>query len=223
MKLVFNDHKFLRDVVRVFLSKREVTVEVRQEYISMCSHGQSRIYSVIEDSLFATDAEDLVFTVRTQHLVEGLEVLEGDFVLGERLKLAKEGSTVTIPLVTTVDDEYEEVSGVTTKFVVGAAAADALDRLRGLVTYEIEDGSLFIRKRAGDVIEEVELLKIDFIVMGELKFQCNNDWTETLGGIKEHIENIMVAFSENFLCVQFLFRKYSRSYLELQIPRSLVE
>lgn len=223
MEVVLRNRDFLRAMLRIFLAKREITMQICRERMSVSAHGQNNMYLVMESALFATDIVDAEFTVNTQHLADALAVLDGDLAVGDALELFSDRSRMAIPFVTTVRNEYEEACVPTTKFIVDAETAAVFGWMRGVVTYEIEDGRLFVRRSAGDMAEEIEFLDIGFVARGELKFRCNNSWAEALGDVEEHVENVMFAFNENALCVQFLFRSYPESYLELQVPRSLVD
>lgn len=222
MEVLLKDKGFFKNVLRVFILSKEITIQITAAYISVSSYGLNKLYLIMESALFESEVEDFTFTVNTSHLLESLDTLEGDLIVGDGVSLVKGRSVMKIPFARTTNSEYEETDLPSTKFIVTADTVSVFSKLKGLVTYEIEDNKLFVRRNSENVVEEVEFIDIDFIMIGELKFKCNNSWTEVVSDIKGYVESVMVAFSENFLCVQFLFSRYSKSYLEFQIPRSLV-
>ncbi|ADM11888.1 uncharacterized protein Eint_071250 [Encephalitozoon intestinalis ATCC 50506] len=222
MRISLKDEKFFRTMIGVFADKGNIEFDIRPEEITASSCGQSNFYLVINNDVFTADGECLSFVVKAQHLLEGINALgRYDLVIEDDLKLLDGGNTIFIPFLPAPKSEYEEPDTPVAKLVVSPELLEAFGMLKGVVTYEIEGNKLFIRKAGSDVLEEIEFLTGGFIIAGDLQFKCNNRWTDVLAGIKSYVDSIMLTFGANTLCIQFLFKKYSRSYLELQVWRSL--
>ncbi|CAD25662.1 hypothetical protein [Encephalitozoon cuniculi GB-M1] len=224
MRISLKDEKFFKSILGVFADRGGVTLDTRQEAISISSHGQSSFYLTMTNDVVIINGESLTFTVKAQHLLEGMSVLSGcDLIAQDELRLVDGRSTISIPFIPTVRSEYEELDAPSTKIIVGPELLDGFMALKGLVTYEVEKDKLFVRRAGGEVLEEVEFPMVDFIVAGDLQFRCNNKWTDVLGKIRGYVDSMMLAFGPDILCIQFLFKRYPGSYLELRVSRSLEE
>lgn len=224
MRISLKDEKFFRSMLSIFNKKDDIKFEIKQGTISISSYGQSNFYLTMNDDVFMVNGDDLTFTVKAQHLLEGMDVLgKCDLVVDEEVRLIDGGNIVFIPFVTTTEGEYEDPDGPIAKLIVGSESLDALGVLKGIVTYEIEEDRLFIRKAGVDVLEEIEFLTVDFIAAGDMQFKCNNKWTDALERIKGYVDRVMLTFSLNALYAQFLFKRNPKCYLELRVLRSLVE
>ncbi|KAG5859217.1 hypothetical protein KMI_08g13540 [Encephalitozoon hellem] len=224
MRISLKDEKFFRSMLGIFVSRGDITFGIRQGAMCAFSYGQSNFYLTMSDDVITIDGDDLTFTVRARHLLEGMDGLNKfDLVIEEEVRLIDGGNTIFIPFVTTIEEEYEEPDVSISKLIVSSESLEAFGILKGIVTYEVEDDKLFIRRAAADMLEEVEFFAVDFIVAGDMQFRCNNKWTEILTGIKGYIDRVMLTFSPDTLCAQFLFKRSSKSYLELRILRSLAE
>jgi hypothetical protein len=221
--MILKDKLFFRRILRVFESKKQMTFRMTEGYISISAYDVQRVYLSLERELFEDSSEDMIFTINTQHLLDGLELLkDASLEVDGCLILRSDASRIKIPFVPTIEHEYEEIQGHTAKIVIQPEMASVLGTVGGLVTYEIENSRLYLRKIANEVIEEIEFNEVNLVETGELKFSCNNRWAEVLRGVEEYVESVMLSFSENYLCIQFLFVQYPKSYLELQIPRSVI-
>ncbi|KAM0672203.1 hypothetical protein CWI42_081260 [Ordospora colligata] len=230
MRIVVNDKKLFKAALKSLSCRKEITIDAMHNRMILSSHGfshaQCRFYLSIDTlgSDIPSDLDHLVFTVNPFHLFEGILLLdEYDIVIDDSMKLTDLKSTIMIPFISTVVNEYEDMGLPVTKCVLTPKIASTLGMLRGIVVYEAINSKLLVKKSTCDGVDEIEICNTEFLMNGDLKFKCNNDWTDFLDAFEEHSESVMLTFSSSLLSVQFLLKNHTEGYLEIQVPRLIVD
>ncbi|KAH9411092.1 hypothetical protein HK407_08g12360 [Ordospora pajunii] len=230
MRIIVNDKRLFKAALKPVSCRKEITIDAMHSKVIVSSHGfshgQCSFYLAIdaEVSGIPTDSDHLVFSVNPSHLFEGVLLLDVyDILVADCMKLTDLKSTIMIPFISTVGTEYEDVGVPVTKCVLAPRIAVKLGMLRGIVVYEAAQSRLIVKKNTCDGIDEVEIIHTEFLVNGDLKFKCNNDWTDLLDAFEEHSESVMLTFSSSILSVQFLLKNHTEGYLEIQVPRMVAD
>ncbi|KAF9763377.1 hypothetical protein NGRA_1297 [Nosema granulosis] len=225
MIIEIKNRDFFLSVLSTFLNKKQIDITVSEDSMLIECIEICRTYVNLDRSIFEADETREKFSVDPSHLHKSCNILKTNeiHILEDHILLRNEISYIKIPLLSTIDHQYEEVGEVHTKFMIHSKNIQTVSLLQGLVRYEIENDTLFIRRIAHQVFEEIEMRDVDFIEVGELSFSCNNSWSVIFEDISRSIQGTMFFFSDCFLSVQLLFKDKENVYYEIQIPKALVE
>ncbi|WUR04164.1 DNA damage checkpoint control protein RAD17 [Vairimorpha necatrix] len=212
-------------LLSIFKTKTKIIISITPENILIESIEIHKYYLSIPNTLFSCSETFEKFSINPIHLLNSLDLVSSDIleINSDLIKICTDTAFIKIPFISTISHIYEEVDDIYTKFVVDSKTIGIFSNLKGLVKYEIEDGKLFIRKIDREVIEEIEIKKMSFIETGELSFPCNNIWTDVVSPILNLVEKVLFLFGANILTVQFLFKNEEKIFLEIQIPKTLIE
>lgn len=225
MKIEILNKKVFISFFSIFKNKKTINLEITEENFLLECIELTKYYLNIPETIVKSDGILKKITFDPNHLLNSLTILPTNTfeVINEYIVIFIENSYIKIPLLLTVENEYEDVEDICTRFIVDNKTVVIFSNLKNLVKYEIEDGKLFIRKIGKEIIEEIEIKHLNFIESGELSFICNNEWSSCILPIYIYVEKILFLFSSNFLSVQFLFKNDEKIYFEVQVPRSLIK
>ncbi|EOB11517.1 hypothetical protein NBO_1109g0001 [Nosema bombycis CQ1] len=228
MIIQLHQRDFFLSIFKAFTDKKQVDITISSDNLLIKVIEIDRIYFNLDKSNFSSNF-DFKISLDPSNLYKALNLLntnlieiENDHVLLKNFNNSFE-SFVKIPLLSTKDHCYEEITEIHTRFMIHPKNIESICFLKGLVRYEIENDTLFIRKMAREVFNEIEIRDVDFIDVGELSFSCNNNWVSMIESISKEIKGIIFNFSDCFLSVQFLFENNENVFLEIQIPKSLIK
>lgn len=222
MCIEIKNRNLFMSLLSIFKSKEKIQMTIDKDTILIECIGIHKYYLSIPSTIFSTKKKCDKFTINPKHLHSALSLLSSDNfeVNNEYIKIFTDISYIKIPLLSTIEHQYEEIEDVYTRFVVNSSVVGIFANMSGLVKYEIENEKLYLRK---NVIEEIEIKNLNFIETGELSFVCNNEWAEVSQNIMSHVDKVLFLYSAHFLSVQYLFKNDEKIYLEIQVPKSTVD
>lgn len=225
MIIEIKDTDFFLLVLQSFTNYKQVDITISEDSMLIECIEIYKIYVNLDKSNFTASSTRDKFSVDPSHLYKSINVLNTTTleVLEDHISLRNDISHIIVPLLSTIEHQYEEICEVHTKFMIHPKNLHTIPILQGLVRYEIENDTLFIRRIAREVFEEIELREVDFIEAGELSFPCNNNWSEMLEGIRRNLQGAMFLFSDSYLSVQLLFKENENVYFEIQVMKSMTD
>ncbi|EQB60492.1 hypothetical protein NAPIS_ORF01945 [Vairimorpha apis BRL 01] len=174
MKIEILNKKVFISFFSIFKNKKTINLEITEENFLLECIELTKYYLNIPETIVKSD------------------------VTNEYIVIFIENSYIKIPLLSTVENEYEDVEDICTRFIVDNKTVVIFSNLKNLVKYRIEDGKLFIRKIGKEIIEEIEIKHLNFIESGELSFICNNEWSSCILPIYIYVEKILFCLAQIF-------------------------
>lgn len=225
MKIEIINKKIFISLLSIFKSKKTVNLEITEENFLLECIELAKYYLNIPSTIVQANGTLSKITFDPSHLLNSLTILPTNTfeITNEHIIIFTYDSYIKIPLLSTTENEYEDIEDICTRFVVDNKTVVIFSNLKNLVKYEIEEEKLYLRKMGKEIIEEIEIKNISFIESGELSFLCNNEWSNCILPIYNYVEKALFLFSSNFLSVQFLFKNDEKIYFEVQVPRSLIK
>ncbi|KAM0686733.1 hypothetical protein COBT_002036 [Conglomerata obtusa] len=224
-KLIINDILFFKTLINSLSLLKHLTFKITQTNFYILSVDINRYFISLPEKFYKIE-RDFEFTVITAQLLEGLNLIStrSSFTLSNSLKiefcLSSGRAKVEISFISFIDHEYEDISDVSTKFIIKRTNFNI--PFTGIVNYSYKKDNLILRRDANEISEEVQVFEVNFIENRNLNFTCSNTWTNVYNLLGEEIEDVLFNFCDNFMSVQFLFKKYDESFFEIQVPRSLI-
>ncbi|KAF7684424.1 hypothetical protein TCON_0380 [Astathelohania contejeani] len=230
MDILITNIKFFKSIIRAFSAKKYITWVVKDTNIQVMTIDTYRYFLNLDTDIYEvlSSSEGVTFTIMPSLLHNYLNLFTQNLKIEIKNNLSLSNFedknckiNVQIPFIRQIPPEYQHIGDTNIQFIVSRKTSLILSKFKGLVTYEIQNKTLYLRRWNEEMREEIIIPQIDIIEGTILDFTCNNSWVDIFEYLGEYIENVMFGFSEDFLSVQFLFHKFENSYLEVQIPRSL--
>ncbi|TBU00509.1 hypothetical protein CWI37_0508p0010 [Hamiltosporidium tvaerminnensis] len=228
MKLEIKDVKFFVAILKSFNSKNKITFKFSNETLEISAINNLRQYIILENIIFNyIDYRDIIFTIDHSLLLSYINHFKKNLCLyiDNNLNLTTKSENyslfVKIPFIDLLDNEYKFVEDSKIKFILKPEQSKILAMFKGIVTYSLENMNLIIRREVEESNERIVINDIEIIESNYLYFKCLNNWANIFEELFGFIEGTLFSFNENILSIQFLFKKYQNTYLEIQIPRSL--
>lgn len=225
MIVEIKDLKFFRKIIKMFSSNHYITFRIDSTNLQLKTSDIHTYFFNLEPSFFATDM-NIEFTVNAKYMHKFVEIMNDntlqieDNFLVNKFTFNHAVAQITLPFISTINEDYHKLDVVKTKILV--KNAKILGSLRGIVTYTIQNDGLVLTSTADEVLSEIFIYNVDVIEDRNLNFCCSNSWTSVFDTLSDDIESVLMCFDDNILMVQFLFREFGESYFEIQVPQNIL-
>lgn len=220
------DPKFFKSLIQSLQTNKTITFKITSTSFILYTTENPFFFLNIESTFFTSEAE-LIFTLNPSILYRYISLITTSTVflvkneLTIKNKIGDSIAEVYIPLLTTIDFDYKELQDITNKFFIKNYRA--LSSITGIVNYRIEDGNLKIRRDSEEMKDEVVIYDVEVISKTNLNFTCCNKWTNVFENLDGYIEKVRFMFGNSMLFVQFLLKNYENSFVEIAVPKTLVD
>lgn len=223
--LTINDIDLFSNILKSLSFTTTISFKITDESFCIFSHDLAQ-YFVSLPNTFYTITNAIHFTVHTSQIVQHIDLFQNNLVIElngsfhAKHILNDTVLSMEIPFITFVDIIYQELSAVTTKFLIKKNKMQI--PFTGIVNYRNDADTLIVKREAEEANEEIIMHNIDFIECKNLNFTCSNTWFQILNVLQNEYEDVLFSFCEHVLSVQFIFKKFENSFFEIHIPRSLI-
>lgn len=225
MKITIKNMDFFSDILKIFREKDRLTFEIDTENFKMSLLHMNSYYANLEMSLFAVeDPEEISFTVDPKLMLKYLHFfraglsIEVDRFLVLRSMESQASTEIRVPLNELESYGYTFLEPSTKALLKNIGF---LKTFTGMTTYETRDGCLVLTKVLNEAKDVLVIEDVEWLQAQDLYFTCNNDWVSSLETLSDRIESVLMEFSPYILSVKFLFKNFTKSYLEIQVPKCI--
>lgn len=219
MQFEIHDVKFFTEIIKIFKNKPIITIEIGPEEFKIQCTDRYNFILFLDNKLFTSYGAS-EFSIDPAKLYKYIKIIKPmKFLLGEnglKILLSKNDVLVeiTIPLMLKKPVEYfTQCENVSFLF----KDVTMLKNINGVVVFEKTNNKLVISTTKDGIKDMIET-DVEWINENQLYFSCDDKWVEIVNSITG-IENLMFEFSAYILCIKFLFKDFSETYLEIQIPK----
>lgn len=187
------------------------------ECLASCEAINTAFTKILNDSTTSASVEQIKKLPKSGNNSD-VSILNSKFLQTNFQNIEIDYNFVDIPFVNPINTYYIEKTYYPVRFFIEKECLRNF--IHGDVRYTCDGKKISLISQMPEIFERLEI-EAEFFNVSHLDFRCSNDWVTSILEFYSEIDKVFFCFSDTLLSIKFLFTKYPKSYLEIQVREKI--